>query len=97
MSNKYTSTSQQNLMTILSALGARPFEPCSAGDLATQCALPKDATFRALKNLEQQGWAEQLPSNGWRLTPALIRIAENMRLALHTLHHHYLGQEAGTS
>lgn len=92
MSDAYTSTSQQVLLRVIEALGATPLHPQSLALLGRATGLTdasRDQVFRALKNLEQAGFAEQR-GDGWLLTPKVTQIAERTRLAIHALHHAYL-------
>ena len=91
--NKYISNAQQTLLTVLRSLGHQPLSPQSASDIAEAQKIPKDSVFRALKNLEEAGWAEQLPGGAWRLTPTLTQISERLRLQLAQMHQHYLDLE----
>lgn len=92
MSEAYTSTSQQVLLHVIEALGVTPLHPRSLNLLRQAPGLAdasRDQVFRALKNLERRGFAEQR-NDGWLLTPKVTQIAERTRLAIHALHHRYL-------
>lgn len=97
MSEVYTSTSQQVLLRVIEALGGAPLHPQSLRLLRQAPGLTdasRDQVFRALKNLEWAGFAEQR-NDGWLLTPKVTQIAERTRLAIHALHHTYLEPSHG--
>ena len=88
----YRSAAQQALLGVVERLAARPLEPATAERLAAGLGgVSRDQAFRALKNLEAAGWAEQAPAGGWRLTPMVIRLADQFRRALVDAHRLYLG------
>lgn len=92
MSEMYTSNSQQVLLRVIEALGATPLHPQSLQLLRQAPGLTdasRDQVFRALKNLEWAGFAEQR-NDGWLLTPKVTQIAERTRLAIHALHQRYM-------
>ena len=90
----YTIASQQTLIGVLKALGARPFEELALDDLATRVGASRGSCYRALKNLELARWVEQVPSGGWRVTPELTFWSHRVELALRDMHHAYLGRDA---
>ena len=83
--------SQQTLLRVIEALGARPLEWQTRAELVG--ASTRDQTYRALRNLELAGWAEQGDA-GWRLTPKVVRLAERTRLAIAEIHRTYLEEGA---
>ena len=86
----YRSANQQILLEVVEVLSRQPFEPTPLARLAKQVHASRDPVFRAVKNLELAGWAEQTPGGGWRLTPLITRISERTRLAIADLHRTYL-------
>ncbi len=90
MSMDYTNTSQQTLLGVLEALAARPFDGETLARLVDRVAASRDQCFRAAKNLELAGWAEQAPGGAWRLTPRAAQLSERVRLAIADLHRSYL-------
>ncbi len=87
--DSYHNQSQQILMSVVEYLAGAPLEARALTDMARDLAHSRDQTFRALKNLEQAGWAQQ-SGNAWRLSPHLTRISESLRLAIADIHHLYL-------
>ena len=87
---KYRSDSQQTLLTVLDVLGGRPLEPIPLTELADVVGAHRDQVFRALKNAEMAGWAEQTPGGGWRLAPLVAQLSERVRVAIANLHRTYL-------
>ena len=93
---QYRSDSQQTLLAVLDVLGQRPLEPLLVTALVDRVDAKRDQVFRALKNAELAGWAEQTPGGGWRLTPLATRWSERVRLTIADLHRQYLGLERET-
>ena len=89
--SKYTSASQQRLLTLLGYLAEHPLESFEASALAATLGESVNATWRDLKNLEAGGWAEQC-ATGWRVSPSLTRFSERLRLNIAALHHTYLAE-----
>ena len=86
----YRSPGQQALLQVIDVLAERPLAPLSLADIDTRLeGVSRDRIYRALKNLELAGWAEQA-GGAWRLTPHLTRASERLRIALADLHHRYL-------
>ena len=88
--NAYISSSQQTLLYVLDVLGDQPLTPIGVKSIVERLNIKRDSVFRALKNLEAGGWAEQTPDGNWRLTPRLTRLSEKVRVAIAHLHHTYL-------
>lgn len=87
----YVSRGQQALLKVQRALALNPLEGRSVQAIADATeGVSRDQVFRALKNLEHAGNAEQGPA-GWRPTPQAAFLAERVRLALADLHNLYLG------
>ena len=92
----YISNPQQLLLRVLDILSGAALESTTREEVSRALAAggdtpSRDQVFRALKNLEHSGWAEQT-RHGWRLTRRLTRISERLRLAIADLHRAYLGQ-----
>ena len=87
---QYLNTSQQALLRVLTALGKRPLGPIALTDLVYELDANRDQVFRALKNLELAGWAEQMPGGGWRLMPLVAQLSERVRMAIADVHRLYL-------
>ncbi len=85
----YLSSSQQTLIKVATALSQDPLTPKAPAQLVTD-DLSRDQVFRALKNLEAAGWAEQV-ADAWRISGRLTHISERVRVAIADVHHHYLG------
>ena len=81
----YRSSSQQTLLAVLEALieGDEPFAGRELQLLIGE--RDRTAVYRALKNLELAGWAEQAPGGVWRCTPRIGRLSERVRRALQDL------------
>ncbi len=91
---QYLVTAQQALIDIVEALAGDPLRYKSVQALMETTGLPRDAVFRALQNLAWRGWAES-ENAAWRLAPALVGIAEGLRLAIGELHAFYFpGRDA---
>ena len=93
---KYTSSSQQTLLSVVEVLACQPLRGMSLAEVLdgakhSSSAPSRDQIFRALKNLAEAGWAEQERSGDWRLTPKLAFVSERCRLAIGDLHRTYLG------
>ena len=92
MSNNcaYTNKSQQTLIKVIDALAVLPLQGRTLGVLqASVDGASRDQVFRALKNLEAAGWAEQA-GEFWRVTPAITRLSEQVRIGISVIHHTYL-------
>ena len=85
-------TTQQTLLRVIEVLGERPLEWQALAALGVERVdATRDQTYRALRNLEIAGWAEQQAGGGgWRLTAKVVRLAERTRLAIAEIHHTYL-------
>ena len=94
---EYVSSSQQTLLRVIDVLARQPLRGMAMAevfDLVNQHAVvSRDQVFRALRNLELAGWAEQERAGDWRLTPKLTFISERCRLAISDLHRTYLGDQ----
>ena len=88
----YASASQQHLLQVLEILAEadNPFAGLPLKHIVGDFDGDRSQTFRALKNLESAGWAEQVPGGAWRVTPRIGRIAERVRRALNDLGAAYL-------
>lgn len=79
----------------LEALSA-PADPFAGLPLAEVAAVMGDRSraYRALRELEAAGWAEQTPAKAWRVTAKASRLSERVRMALNDLGRAYLGPDA---
>lgn len=77
MAENYLNNGQQRLIKVMQHLVGHELDGITAGELAGEIGGGSTAIFRDLKNLEAVGWAEKLPSGGWRITPTF---AELMRV-----------------
>ena len=86
----YNSASQQHLLAVLEILieADNPFAGLPLKAIVADG--DRSQTFRALKNLESAGWAEQTPGGAWRVTPRIGRLSERVRRALNDLGAAYL-------
>ena len=92
MSGKsYENKSQRALMAVVEALAATPLAPQTTEALQrkAQGRISKDQVWRALQNLEAQGWAEKR-GGGWAVSPRLTRLSERLRIDIAQAHHAYL-------
>jgi len=92
----YSSASQQHLLQVLEILAGadNPFVGMPLKHIVGDLDGDRSQTFRALKNMESAGWAEQTPGGNWRVTPRIGRIAERVRRALNDLGAAYLSQDS---
>ena len=90
MSGDYENKSQRHLMVVVEALAATPLAPQTTEELHRQIkGVSKDQVWRALQNLEAQGWAEKR-GGGWAVSPRLTRLSERLRIDIAQAHHAYL-------
>ena len=87
----YENKSQRHLMVVVEALAATPLAPQTTEEIHRQINGPvsKDQVWRALQNLEAQGWAEKR-GGGWALSPRLTCLSERLRIDIAQAHHAYL-------
>lgn len=87
----YENKSQRILMAVVETLAATPLAPQTTEELhrSAKGNISKDQVWRALQNLEAQGWAEKR-GGGWAVTPHLTRLSERLRIDLAQAHHKYL-------
>ena len=86
----YENKSQRALMAVVEALAATPLAPQTTEELHRKVKGPsKDQVWRALQNLEAQGWAEKR-GGGWAVSPRLTRLSERLRIDIAQAHHAYL-------
>lgn len=92
---RYRSGSQQTLLRAIEVLGERPIAGMTVDALTERLGCSRDQAYRAVKNLELAGWAEQpVGRSEWRLSARSTQLAERMRLAIADLHRAYLGDLA---
>ena len=90
-SRGYESRSQQTLLKVQEALALNPLEGRTVQNITDSVdGASRDQVFRALKNLEIAGHAEQGPT-GWRPTRHASYLSEMVRRAIADLHTTYLG------
>lgn len=87
--DKYTSQSQQLVLALVEHLAGQPLAGFAIGDLVAVTGKTRDQVFRALKNLEAAGWAEEYHGQ-WALSPRITQLSDQVRLAIARLHERYL-------
>ena len=92
MSNPYINQSQQLLVRVVETLSVDPLRGQSLARLVETTGASRDQIYRALKNLEQAGWAAPA-SDGWRLAPRVTQLSERLRRAIADVHHTYLEED----
>ena len=76
MSGRYTSKSQQRLLTVVLALGGNVVDGVAPGVLARKLNIAPALITRDLDNLLTAGCAERVPgTDNWRLSPRIGQIA----------------------
>jgi hypothetical protein len=85
----YKNETQQNLIKVVEYLARDIFKPTTPQEIMTALGLTKSKAIWTLYNLKLGGWAEQTAS-GWRLSPAIAKIAESIRATLKEVIHKYL-------
>lgn len=86
----YENEGQQNLIKVVKYLAKDVFKPVTPQEIMDTFGLSKSKAIWTLHNLAIGGWAEQL-SNGWRLSPELVKIADSVRANLKEAMEKYLG------
>lgn len=81
---------QQRLLKVIEELSRHLFEGIAGTDLAAAVGESPTNTFRALKNLEIAGWAEQRPSKAWCIAPHATQLSHRVHQALGREHDRYL-------
>lgn len=79
----YTNSSQQRVLRLVGVLAGHEIHGIAPAQIRTEmCCSASDVT-RDLANLQQAGWAEQVPATGaWRLAPYVVQIAVRHQVAL---------------
>ena len=84
--NVYTNDAQQRMLRLIDRLIGHEVWGINAVDLAVKIDASQSTVFRDLKNLEEAGWAEQMPDGRWRLSvnaaKLLRRINDGIAAAL---------------
>lgn len=80
----YVSTSQQRVLKTMKALFGHEEVGITTQELADKLETSSSRVFKDLKNLEEAGFAEQLPNKNWRISPALGRECFKIMNALDT-------------
>ena len=88
--DSYEAAAQQALLEVVQALAERPLEGCRPAEVEEFTGRSKTVVFRALKNLEIAGWAEQTAAGHWRLAPEATKVSERVRVAIAEAHRRYL-------
>ncbi len=86
----YTNVSQRNLMKIVQYLATDVTRVMSAQEIQDGLSLTYNQVLWTLHNLREEGWAEQV-ADGWRLSPLIVRIADNVRKGIADTAARYLG------
>lgn len=75
--DKYTSDSQQRLLSVILTLGGHEMDGLLPGQVATLAPCSPSQVTRDLANLKKAGWAEEVPGQAgrWRLGPTVVSLA----------------------
>lgn len=95
MADSYKNDGQQRLVAVVEALAENLIEGRTASEVGEAIETSAVQAFRTLKNLEIAGWAEQLSTGYWRLSPTVTRISDRVRQTLADYHHRYLPESTG--
>ena len=89
---RYRSGPQQTLLVAIEVLAERPLAGIGVDELAKRLGCSRDQAYRAARNLELAGWANQPEGSAvWRIAPRATQLSERVRLAIADLHRAYLG------
>lgn len=72
--NAYSNDAQQRLLRLIDRLIGHEVSGINAIDLASMIDASQPTVYRDLKNLEEAGWAEQLPDGRWRICVNAARL-----------------------
>ena len=89
---RYISSTQQTGFAVVKLLAEHPLDGIGAGDVRSRLDITRDQAYRALRNVELAGWAEEHPKGSglWRATPGLSLLADSVRRAIaDRLHAHF--------
>lgn len=79
----YTHDGQQRLLRLVMLLAGHEITGLAPADIAKQQDCTASSVTRDLANLQEAGWAEQVPETGrWRLAPLVVQIAVRHAAAL---------------
>lgn len=78
----YISDQVQRTLAVAAALAGNEFGGMAVSEVAQATRMRSDQAFRALANLVEAGWAEQLPSGRYRLGPKPVQVAVAFSTAL---------------
>ena len=74
--DKYSSDSQQRLLTLVMVLAGNEMDGLAPSQVAKAAECSPSQVTRDLANLKHAGWAEQVAATGrWRLGPAPVQLA----------------------
>ena len=74
--DQYTHEGQQRILRLVTLLAGHEITGVAPADIARQQGCNASAVTRDLANLQQAGWAEQVPETGrWRLSPQIVQIS----------------------
>lgn len=92
----YTNENQQNICRVVEYLSEDILQPKTLKEVHEALGLSRDQAFRTLWNLKDRGWVEET-ARGYRLSPRIVRIADNLRLAVADTLREYLGDNSQES
>lgn len=75
MSDRYINKAQQRILALLALMAGKEAEGCAPGELAKSLDVNPAVMTSDLRNLLEAGYAEQMDTGRWRLTPRITRIA----------------------
>ena len=78
----YTHEGQQRILKLITLLAGNEVEGLAPSQVAKLQGCSASMVTRDLDNLRTAGYAEQLPSGTWRLSPQLVQIAVRHASAL---------------
>lgn len=79
----YTHEGQQRLLKLVMLLAGNEITGLAPSDIARQQQCSASCVTRDLANLQEAGWAEQVPETSrWRLSPQIVQIALRHMAAL---------------
>lgn len=79
----YTHDGQQRILRLVLLLAGNEITGLTPSDIAKQQACSASCVTRDLANLQEAGFAEQVPETGrWRLAPQVVQIAIKHMAAL---------------
>lgn len=83
MSSDYTNDAQQRVMRLITLLSGHEVTGITPSEIARELGCNAPMVTRDMANLQQGGYAEQVPETGrWRLAPQVVQIAVRHMVAL---------------